>query len=119
MNDKDLALLAEFAGGKVEDGHEVYSFPTGKRVLVTEWDLLYNWCQLKLVMEALRKKGYGYRICSPGAYTNEGLGPVGTFECWIYKEGDIIGMGGSVNDLGQAICNALLEVIKAKGKDGK
>ncbi len=124
LTNAQKAALATELCGMVEHKHKMYPswiiHPDDykKRQHIYHFDPVSNWNHMRLVLEGLVKKGYRYKIYSPGAYTDEGLGPVGTFECWIYKTDNGIRIaccGCSVDSLGSAVCKAGLEVI---GRDG-
>ena len=66
LTDEELKGLAEFAGGVVKQlkhggaymgGHydmvERLCFPIGLKIKPADWDPLYNWNHLRLVLEAL------------------------------------------------------------------
>ena len=123
-NDDRAALATELCGLELcytfndGTGSQWWTLPCGELIPKDDFDPVNNWNHMRLVLEGLVKKGYRYKIYSPGAYTDEGLGPVGTFECWIYKTDNGIRIaccGCSVDSLGSAVCKAGLEVI---GRDG-
>lgn len=93
-------------------------------------DLRLDWSGIGLVVQAMRARGFGFTIHSPGSFTDEGLGPA---DAWMakfdweteieYGDGKTInsnesGIAHHPSDPARVVFEAALNALGRRDEDG-